>query len=224
MKKLVPTLVILLISVSLSAQYKKASFFEKQGRTYELGTQYYALGSASNPLGFKIGFGRDRGKHLFSYWELQLVLPYKYSYTTTDTYSNQPVKVEGKTQPILIYGLNYGYHLLNSNSESKIKPYVTAGLTIILAGGINPDAETITPTAYSYDLKKQTDWSEFSMGVGGGLGCFYNFTEKWGLKVQAGYEHQLQVSVEEPGSEEVYKPYKSHPYVSLGVRLRIVSE
>lgn len=225
MKKLIPTLAVLLLSFSISAQYKKASFFGRQGRTYELGAQSYILGDGKgDPIGFKIGFGRDQdGKQFFTSWEIQFIPSYKYSYTTTseDMYSSYPVKVEGKTKSALIYALNYSYYLLNNkNTERKIKPYVTAGTSVLLAGGIK--TETVTPDPY-YSIKKQSEWPDFTMGIGGGLGCIFSFTDKLGLKVQGGYEQLLRISSGSYG-EETYYVYNSHPYVSLGLRLRIVSE
>jgi hypothetical protein len=61
MKIFIPVLTALLLTFSLSAQYKKASFFEKEGRTYEFGSRIYIMGEGrGNPIGYNIGFGRDR--------------------------------------------------------------------------------------------------------------------------------------------------------------------
>jgi hypothetical protein len=222
MKKLIPTFLILFLSYSLSAQYKKASFLSKQGRTYEAGAQLYALGKGQgNPIGYKLAFGRDQdGKQLFSFWELQYIPSYKYAYTTTSTYDNTPVKVNGSTNATLIYALNYGYHLLkNDNPEQKVKPFVFAGINIVLLGGIKTESST---PEYTYG-KKQTNWPDLNTGVGGGLGSLFNFSEKLGLKVQAGYAYMFSLKYEDDG-EEKYTLFGSHPYVSAGLRLRIVSE
>ncbi len=67
MKKLSSIALLFFICFSLSAQYKKASFFGKEGRTYGIGTQLYAMGDGKgSPVGFAITFGRDRdGKQFF---------------------------------------------------------------------------------------------------------------------------------------------------------------
>src|ERR1043165_8772662 len=134
MKKCVPAIVALLLSYSLSAQYKKASFFQKEGRTYEFGTQLYAFGDGKgSPIGFKIGFGRDRdGKQFFSSWELQFIPSYKYSFSTTDE-NNDPVQVNGDSRSQWIYAVHYNYHILKNDDEERIiKPFVSAGFNIVL--------------------------------------------------------------------------------------------
>src|SRR2546423_12971181 len=111
MKKIISAILVLFITCPLFAQYKKASFFGKQGRTYELGTQVYMLGNGQgSPVGYKVGFGRDMdGKQFFSSWEIQYIPSYKYSYTTEDTYTNSSVRVDGSTRGTFIYGLNYAF-------------------------------------------------------------------------------------------------------------------
>jgi hypothetical protein len=112
MKIIFPVLIALLLTVSLSAQYKKASFFEKEGRTYELGSRIYMMGDGrGNPIGYTIGFGRDRaGKQFFSAWEIQMIPSYKYSYATVDE-NDGPVYKNGQTNTLWIYSPTYGYLL-----------------------------------------------------------------------------------------------------------------
>jgi hypothetical protein len=223
MKKIIPTIVILLFSFALSAQYKKASFFGKDGRTYELGSQLYAMGdSKGSPIGLKIGFGKDKdGKRFFSSWELQFIPSYKYSFTTTD-FQDEPVTVSGKAKNHFIYALNYGFHLLkNEGSERKVQPFITAGLNMVLSGGVK--SETRTPD--SYDLKRATIDQVFTGGIGGGLGCLINFTSKLGLKLQGGYNYQFHFDGSGNYPEtETYHLFTSHPYVSVGLRLRVAAD
>jgi hypothetical protein len=225
MKKLIQTTVILFLSISLSAQYKKAGFFEKTGRTYELGSQIYMMGKGNgSPIGYKIGFGRDQdGKRFFSSWDLQFIPSHKYSYATTDD-NNDPVTVTGKSASIFVYGLNYGIHLLKNEGEEKhmVQPYVALGLNILLSGGIKE--ENFSPDPYGYP-KRQTSDQSLSLGLNGGLGCIVNLSSKWGVKIQGGYTHQLNVSTESWDDEiKPFYVFDSHKYVSLGLRLRIVSE
>jgi len=223
MKKLTFSIAVLILTSTLSAQYKKASFFGKEGRTYEIGAQLYALGDGKgSPIGYKFGFGKDQdGKQFFANWEIHYIPSYKYSYTTTD-YNDNSVNVSGTSKSTFIYAVNYAYHLLkNDENERKIKPFVTAGFNLVLSTGVK--TETITPN--SYDLKKQTLDENFNAGLGGGLGVLVNFTQKLGLKIQGGYNYQFQFGGNEYGDDiKSYYLFTSHPYVSAGLRLRIASE
>lgn len=224
MKKIISAVIVLFITYSVSAQYKKASFFGKQGRTYEFGAQLYSLGKGQgSPIGYRVGFGRDRdGKQFFSSWDLQYIPSYKYSYQTTDNYSNAQVTVNGSTSGILLYGLNYGFYLLkNDNADRKIKPYVCAIINFGLTGGIK--SETITPD--SYEPNKVTSWPAINFRFGGGVGCIYNFTNKFGLKLQGGYVHRLYMDYDYDGSDDqVYRPFGNYVSVSAGLRLRITKD
>jgi len=224
MKKLIQTLAVLFLTLSLSAQYKKASFFEKSGRTYEFGTRMFMMKDGKgSPLGYTLGFGRDReGKQFFSSWELQLIPAYSYTYNTVDE-NDQPLTVNGKANTAFIYSPNYGYHLLKNTAGRKVQPYVLAGLNIVLASGAN-DAETYTPEPYGYP-KRQTSLQTLSVGLNGGLGCLVNFSQKFGLKLQGGYDRQFNMSTTD--WDDAVKPFfliTSHPYVSAALRLRIIKD
>jgi len=222
MKKYTPAIIALLLSYSLSAQYKKASFFQKEGRTYEFGSQLYAFGDGKgSPIGFKIGFGRDRdGKQFFSSWELQFIPSYKYSFSTTDE-NNDPVQVDGKSRSQLIYAVHYSYHILkNDDEERMIKPFVTAGFNIVLASG--PKTINYTPEL-AYSIKQDVVDGSFNAGLGGGLGTLINFTPKLGLKLEGGYDYVFNMGTYDFEGKGYYM-YTSHPYVSLSLRIRIVSD
>jgi hypothetical protein len=225
MKRLITAFVVLILSLNLSAQYKKAGFFEKEGRTYEIGSQLYMMGQGNgNSIGYKIAFGRDRdGKNLFSSWNLQFIPSHKYSYTTVDE-NDVPVSVSGSSKSYIVYGLNYGYHLLKNDAEDKpkVQPYVNAGINFVLLGGIKE--ETISPDTYSYPKRSTSDQS-LSMGISGGVGSIFNLSSKWAIKAEAGYDHQFNFSTSNWDDEvKPFYLFNSHTYVSLGLRLRIVSE
>ncbi len=68
---------ILFVSViSANAQYKKASFLRKKGRTYDLGLTTRLLGGGNGvATGFSFGYGKERSdKRLFHWWDLDLIL------------------------------------------------------------------------------------------------------------------------------------------------------
>jgi hypothetical protein len=222
MKKLTLSMAVLFSSLCLCAQYKKASFFGKEGRTYEIGSQMYNFGDGKgSPIGFKIAFGSDQdGKQFFSAWELQYIPSYKYSFTTTDENTGS-VLVSGKSKNAFVYAVNYGYHLLkNDESERKVKPYVTAGFNIVISSGVK--TQIITPDD-SYNLQKGTSDEQFNFGLSGGLGCMVNFTQKFGLRLQGGYNFQVPIGGDE-GYDEVYRLFTSHTYISAGLRLRIAAK
>lgn len=223
MQKITTTALLFLICFSLSAQYKKASFFGKEGRTYGLASQLHAMGDGKgSPIGYTLTFGRDRdGKQFFSSWELELLPSYKFSFTTTDE-NDEPITVSGKTKTHLIYGVNYGFFLLKNkeDEERKIKPYLSAGFNIVVLGG----AKEINNNAIGYNKKAVPD-QNFSMGFRGGLGCLIGLAPKFALKLDGGYNYQLNVSSETFSEDvETYHLFSKHPYASVGIRYRLTKE
>jgi hypothetical protein len=221
MKKFSVTALLFIICFSLAAQYKKASFFGKDGRTYGAGAQLYAMGDGKgSPIGYVVTFGRDRdGKQFFSSWELQVIPSYKFSFATTDV-DDQPLVVSGTSKTHLVYAVNYGYYLLKNDDESrKVKPYVSAGFNIVMLGGIK------TANNDNYDNKKPLSSETFSGGLKGGVGCFYNLSPKFSLKFDGGYNYQFNMSTDSYlDDSNAYFMFTSHPYVSLGIRFRVVKE
>jgi hypothetical protein len=222
MKKMMPVIVALLISSGISAQYKKAGFFGKSGRTYEVGSQVYMFGDGKgSPTGFKIGFGRDQdGKRFFSSWEIQYIPSYKYTFTTTDYYNNNPVTVNGTTKSTWVYALNFGLHLLKNEEEQRmVMPFVSAGINTVLSKGVK--TETYDP-ASAIPAKGTSD--KYTAGLGAGLGAIINITPRYGFKLQGGYNYQFTMGVSNQYDENPYNLYTSHPYASLSFRVRLVSE
>src|SRR5690349_1840004 len=99
MQKITTTALLFFICFSLSAQYKKASFFGKEGRTYGLASQLHAMGDGKgSPIGYTLTFGRDKdGKQFFSSWELEYIPSYKFSFGTTDI-NAETVNISGKSK------------------------------------------------------------------------------------------------------------------------------
>ncbi len=221
-KKICTSALLIMLCFSLSAQYKKASFFDKEGRTYELGSQLYNFGDGKgSPIGFKIGFGRDQdGKRLFTCWELQFIPSYKYSYTTTDE-NDESVLVNGTSKNQFIYAFHYNYHLLKNNEEGrKVQPFVTAGFNIVLSSGSKTESRT---PASAYNLKKEVVGQAVNAGIGGGIGTLINFTPKIGLKLQGGYNYQVHIGTYDFEGKGYYM-FTTHPYVNAGIRYRLVKE
>jgi hypothetical protein len=216
MKKINLTLLVLIIGLSGIAQYKKSSYFGKDGRLYGLGTRFYSLGGGrGTPMGYSFSVAREQdGKQSFAGYDFQYIPSYNFEFGTTD-YNGTKVTTQGKTKASLIYSITYGYFLLkNENSDRKIKPYLTAALSAKLLGGIKEsngesDDKMIVPDP------------QFSIGLGGGAGCFFYLTNWLGLKAEGGYTYQLNISADASGND-AYWLLPKHPYVSAGLVFRIL--
>lgn len=220
MKNLSLSLLVLCLYTGVSAQYKKASFFEKTGRTYGLGTRLFALGDGKgSPIGFTFSFGVDQdGKQLFYDCEVAYLPSYSFLFHTT-TANGGGISVYGKSKANLIVGYNFGYHLLkNEHNEKLFKPYVTAGFNVSIFSGWKSVEND------SWDNKRVASESNLSGGVGAGAGTILNFTSWLGLKLEGGYTYQFNFKPAEASSEEVYYMFTKHPYATAGLRFRIVSE
>ena len=221
MKSATVTLIVLICFTGLQAQYKKASFFDKDGRTYGIAIESHFLGDGRNTApGFVLSFGRDRaGKHLFSSTDIRVLPSFRFSYETRDM-NAIPVTVSGKSKLHLIYAMNWGYYIRQNEEEQKFKPYVTAGFNVVIRGGL----KQLDNEDYSYDVLKKAPESQFSTGLGGGIGAIFNLNSFLGIKLEGGYTYQWNISVDYDNQEDLYFMYPPHPYAALGLRFRIVSE
>jgi hypothetical protein len=217
MKRLMPALTIMLLSLAASAQYKKAGFLDKEGRTYELGTRMFMFGDGKgNPMGFHFGYGRDRGK-TFGGTDFHYIPSFAYSYKTEDDYG-APVNVDGKSQGMLIISTSLGLHFLKNEDDRMFDPYAKIALSVLLTSGVKYENRD----TYAYTKRNTSDQS-LSAGIGAGLGCHINFSPKWGLKLEGGTTRVVNFSADH--WDDDVKPfylYVSHMYVDLGLRLRIM--
>jgi hypothetical protein len=224
MRKWMFFLAALVISTSVSAQYKKAGFFDRGGRTYELGTQLNAFGKGrGTPIGFKIGFGGDRdGKQFFSCWDIQYIPSYKFSFTALDDINGATVNVNGTAKSTLVYAANYNFHLLKNDGETQrvVKPFLGAGFVMTFTGGL----KTQDPED-AYYLNQQVIDQPFTVGAGAHAGALIGFTPTLGVKLQAGYNYTFTFNDDFRGTEvKGYSLFPSHPYASLTLRLRVASK
>lgn len=223
MRKVLFAALIVAAATSANAQYKKASFLTKGGRTYDLGATGRFMGDGrSAGTGFLFSYGRDKGKRSFHWFDLEVLLPMKFSFSATDVYSvpNQPVAVSGKTTTALIYRYNYAYYLMdNSNPDIKVLPFVTAGINLVIGGNNFKEEEG---SSYSY-TDPSLSRSGVSYGANLGAGFVYNFSPKVGLKVTGGYNLQGNHDTQSgyTGTEKMYYAYVSHPYITAGIRFQL---
>ncbi len=217
MKKIICTfLIVLTVHAVVNAQYKKASFFTRNGKFYGIntGVHLYGNGVSVAPV---IGFasGKDKGKnHVWHWWDIEGVLPSKYKYTSADYTPSKPaVSVSGKTTFMLNLRYNWCFYLGN-NQDDAVKgiPYIKAGLHLSLwAREGKAGEETVTP---STGTPAKTPDISGATGSDLGLGYAYRLTEKSTLFCTAGYRLMLG-----PDNKETqFNVAPSHPYVNVGIR------
>jgi len=214
--------ILLLATASANAQYKKASFLNKSGRTYDLGGSLRFVSDVESTVpGIIYSYGRDKGKRLFHWYDLELLLPSTFSYNTVDVNDNTiPVTVNGKSKVGLAWRYNLGVYFLSPESESKIKPFGTAGINVLILGGT---AKSYTTTPEFSDPKDYVAGSGFSFGGNAGIGAIYAINEKFGIKATGGYNYQKLITPSEDYGES-YKMkdiFSSHPYLTVGIRFTI---
>jgi hypothetical protein len=220
MRKLIFILCLTTANVPGFSQYKKASFFERAGRTYDVGFSARLLGGGNSmrPC-IQIGFGRDAGNRFFQWSEFEIWMGHKFNYMTVN-YDVPPtaVKVNGKSKTGLGYRVNLAYHLLDPTKEgNKFHPYVTMNIGALMQ--ISSEEYTLTTEPDNgYSIEKYPDEESFVFGVGGGLGMLYDVAKTISLRVAAGYTYQNNFKKTSSELEAPFKMSPSHPYVSIGVR------
>ncbi len=228
MKKIQFLLAIMIMAnITVSAQYKKASFLSKAGRTYALGVTAHNLGDGKgSPLGYSFSSGSDNtAKHFFHWYEIVAIPPFKYSYETTyhdgNTDQDVPATVSGKSKFHLIYDYNMGYHLLNRkrDKEPTLQPYLFLGFNIVVFGKAD---EPEIPNYYDY--KKKVSTSGLSFGARGGLGLVFRITDRIGIKTDLGYDYQYNWSADDYYDSEMYHMFTNHAFVNAGLRFRFLQD
>ena len=227
MKKITLGILLLLFIVNADAQYQKASFLNKTGRTYELGTDFQFIGKSNATVtGIYYSYGKDRGKRMFHWFDFEFLLPTTYSYKTTDINTQAPISVNGKSSMGFIFRYNVGMYLMdNSNEETKLLPFVVAGInTAILGAGLNGNYTTNPDQATPAEIPQS---NVLSMGFNVGVGAVYKISEKVGLKCNVGYDVQSNFganSVDQTNGASAFYFLTSHPYLTLGIRFRMERE
>lgn len=220
MRKIFIVALFSLLCIGANAQYKKASFLTRSGRTYDLGFtgRFLSNGTGTMP-GIYYSYGRDKGKTLFHWFDLEVMLPTSFNYSTYDMGSFPgKVNVSGKTKLGIAYRYNLAGYLISPQSESKVKPFATLGINIMVAGGTAKASSYKTDPEYA-DPQEIPPFEGFSCGANGGLGAIYNINQKIGLKLIGGYNYQdILSSFEVSEGYKKHNVFGSHPYVSFGVR------
>lgn len=217
--------VLVLFCAQSQAQYKKANFLNKKGRTYEFaGTAHFLSEGHATLPGIVYSFGREHEeKRTFHWFDFEALLPTKFSYQTEDFTTKAPVTVSGKSSLGFVFRYNFAYYLMNnSNADNKLLPFVTAGLGMAIAP---PGTRDIVYTPQdTYDPQKQPVSTDLNLGVNLGAGLVYKFSPVVALKAVGGYSYQYNTNTDMGNSYtsdgySSYIVYTSHPYASLGIRL-----
>lgn len=216
MKKISLILLLAVICFAANAQYKKASFLTKGGRTYEVGTQLHFLTNAHAVLpSINFAYGRDKpGKKAFHWFDLELLMPTKFHYSTTSTDAvPTPVTVNSKTGLTLNYRYNFAYYIVDKDKEdAKVFPFVTAGIGLSVAAK-DYSVASVEPANKNPSMYPG---SVANASLSGGAGVIIKANDWLGIKIVGGYNATL-------GAEDknFFLPYKSHPYLSIGARFLV---
>jgi hypothetical protein len=216
MKKINLTLLVLFICISSFAQYKKASYFGKEGRTYGIGTQYYFLGEGLGKVrgySFSIGSETD-GKRFIGGYEFQYIPKYEFEFVTKDR-MNLDAWVRGTAKPSFIFQVNLGSYLLSNDADRKIKPYLQASIIAKIVGGVKESNSEETDAKYAAP-------TQFGIGLGAGGGSLFYLNNWLALKGEVGYAYMLGVS--NASSDDVYYVFPKHSYASAGLVFRITGK
>ena len=208
-------MLVLITGISGMAQYKKASFFTRNGKFYgfKAGLHVFGNGVTATP---SISFvaGRDKGKkHIWHWWDIEYMASSKFSYSTTE-YSDpsQKVDVKGKINGMLVARYNWSYYFGdNSNADIKGLPFAKIGIEVTLAGRANGTQTTDPPNA---DPRKIVYREGVNGGIDLGAGYSYHVNENMTLFGVAGYSWMLN----EAENYEAFFPNPSHPYINVGIR------
>ena len=214
MKKISLIAGMAMLCLGAKAQYKKASFFTRNGKFYGVaaGAHFYGSGSSVTPTISYI-YGKDKGKkHVWHWWDLEYTAGTKYAYTTTDkNISGGTVAVSGKVKGMVTWRYNWCFYFGDNNkSDVKGLPFAKLAVEAVLAGrGIK--TETVTPSSASQE--KNTFAGEGNGGIDVGGGYMYRLSENSTLFGAAGYRWILNDS-----NYPAFYPDPSHPYVTVGIR------
>jgi hypothetical protein len=182
--------VALVIACSTLAQYKKASFFTRNGKFYGVNAGMYMFGkgvSAAPVIGFV--YGKDKGeKRIWHWWDLEVLLPSKFSYNTVDINNNNiKLAVAGKTNTILNWRYNWCYYFAdNTKEEVKGLPFTKIALQISVAGERTDRGLAIVSPA-SFNPQMNPYYGSGAVGGDLGGGYAYRISETATLFGCAGY-------------------------------------
>jgi hypothetical protein len=229
MKKIKLFSVLALLCSTTFAQYKKASFFNKDGRTLDLGTSFSFIpnGGGKPTLSFIYTASVEANKLLSPYSELELMAKTNFSFVGSSRYGiGSDLKKYNGTGPLYImskYGVQYRLIKPETSSETKLVPYIKAGLgfgvgfssnyTLTDEDGISPSTGSTDPTIPDHELFLVAE---------PGAGVTYYFSKKIGIKIGGSYMYVKQLAKSD--GQTTFFPVQSHLRVNLSFKYRVFSE
>jgi hypothetical protein len=231
MKKITAIIYLCILTVTVSAQYKKASFLNKQGRTHELGTKFSFLPDFKSPalsVAYVASLETERKITVFS--EIEVMLPATFAITGEYRSAGSPVTgtIEGKTPTYLIttYGAQFRFVKLENEGVKKIVPYAKLGLTAAFSLGADFNVKAPNGEQLDYLTNPVMPGNNgFNLGGEIGAGATYYFTEKLGIRVGGFYRKLYRITAEVSSyGESLYEPLKDHAGINVSLKYRIFNE
>lgn len=227
MKKIMMLLIAANLINAAEAQYKKASFFTKDGRVYEMGVvnSFFSNREGKAPLSIFYSNSIEAGKSLSVFSDFEYMLKSKFSYTATyndpTTYNSVTGKVIANRGSALVikYGVQYRFVQADAENE-KFAPYLRLALAVAYDFGasnpVNEKGESISPTP-------EINSTAAFLGAEAGAGFSYYFTKNLGIRVGAAYRPGVTLA-SGFASGNIYNSFISHPMVSVSLKYKIFSE
>lgn len=220
MKKLLTVLTLITALTQADAQYKKASFFARSGRFYEVGGSYRFLNEGrSGGEGIFLSVGNAvPGKHIHHTFEFEYITPIKFNYT--DVYNNgsatTTTKVTGKSRGMFVVPrYTLGYFFGNTASDgAKLLPFINLHLGYMFARsfGYETNPPNVDPNRYPS--------GSAAFLYGGGVGALYKLNAGIGLRGSVNYNGVFDDNG--AGTDgQVYHVLPSHVGISLAVRFML---
>jgi hypothetical protein len=235
MKKIVLMLLVTITGMSSFSQYKKASFFNKEGRTHELGTNisFIKNGGGTPVLSIVYTGSLETEKKISLFSDIEFMMKGKMSYTG-EYYKNAvgatvTEKLTGKTPIYLLvkYGLQYRFTNTENGDDSRLVPYVRAGILYGINFGSDYKLRNSEGEFVSGDnVNPATPQNESVLGLETGAGATYYFTQNLGIRAGINYRYFIHYSGigGRGNTDNVFYPLKVHPGISISLKYRIFAD
>jgi hypothetical protein len=235
MKKIMMAVTVALVCVNATAQYKKASFLNKSGRTNELG---FAMSFIPNGGGAPVkslfySGSLEGSKRVSLLTDIEFMLKGKFAYTTQyfepNTVNLITGKLTGQSGSYLLFKYGVQYRFINpaKTEETKLVPYLKLGIMVGL--GFKKDYQLTDNNGNSFNFTEVTPTIsdvETPFGLEGGAGATYYITKNLGIKAGVNYRQVILSKglAEEISGEKVYSVFKSNPSIAISLKYRFFRE
>jgi hypothetical protein len=219
-ERLLFTALAIIVCTGSHAQYKKASFLNKNGRTYDVGTTFRLLGGGrSTGIGFFLSYGKENDEKRIHHWyDTEVILGSTFNYTTGNNYvPGSTVQVSGKSGIGITLRYNLAWFLAdNSKPENKLLPFVNVAIGYHRI--LPTDDYTYTPYING-SPNKTPEYRDLDFSAGAGAGIIYRLNSKLGLRFSAMYNGMLGDLVNK--TDDVFIITPNHPALNVAVRFRM---